>query len=64
MANPNNVIIYIRNTNMEKWKQLDTSSKSGFVNWCLETGKLEEYLRKEENGKERFLSNKRNETEI
>lgn len=41
--NPNNATVYIRDNNLKTWQnKIGSSSKSDFVNWCIEN-KLEDY---------------------
>jgi hypothetical protein len=50
MANENQTTIYIRNDNMVVWDMLK-SSRSDFVNWCIEKGLASKYCESREKQK-------------
>jgi len=43
--------IYVRDENLQKWILI--KHKSDFVNWCLSSGKLEDYIKNKELNKKR-----------
>jgi len=51
-AHPNNYLIYIRNESRKEWLKLGKDNKSGFVNWCIQKGYIEKYLKELKKGSE------------